>query len=315
MTADMDQRLLDSGCIDGKNVGVPLSTSILCMGYNPQVLESFGLELPDGTWTWPKFLENASAVSASLQKPGVLTSAGITKDTNIFRYWVRQHGEELFNEDGTALGFEDISLTEEFFSMWKDMMDADISPDPDEMAQIISLGQDKGPLVTEDAAYIFEWDNYAVKMSGVNDSLRITLPPLVDGYDHKGLWMKPGMFFSVAQTSKVKDACARFIDWFINSREANDIIMAERGTPVSSKIREYMVQTGRMSAQQIEMFEYVDKASAYCGETPKPDPIGITQVNELFNNAGNRVFYGTASAREAAEDFHTQANAILEKYN
>ena len=83
-----------------------------------------------------------------------------------------------------------------------------------------------------------EWNNYAAKVSGTNDKLKMVTPPMVAGSDAKGLWMKPGMFFSIAETSKVKKEAAEFIDWFVNSEEANDIMMAERGTPVSSEIRD-----------------------------------------------------------------------------
>ena len=38
-----------------------------------------------------------------------------------------------------------------------------------------------------------------------------------------GLWLKPGMFFSVSETSKVKEECAKFINWFVNSNEANSL--------------------------------------------------------------------------------------------
>lgn len=91
--------------------------------------------------------------------------------------------------------------------------------------------------------------------------------------------------------------------------------MAERGTPVSSKVRQYMVDSGKLNDQQIEMFEYVDKAAEVAGDTPAPDPTGIAEVNEAFAKAGNSVFYGQATPEEAAASFRAEANAILERNN
>lgn len=311
----IDEKILNTGKIDDKMSGMVISSSLITVGYNPDVLKEAGVEEPKSDWTWSDFVEASTKVTEKTGKPSAMTSSGVTSDTNILNYWVRQHGESLFNEDGTALGYDDESITADFFKMWKDMADEGVTPDPDEMAQIVSLGQEAGPVVTGDAAFNFDWNNYASRMSGINDNLKIATPPLSDDSDSKGLWIKPGMFFSVAETSKVKDECAEFINWFINSEEANDIIMAERGTPVSSKIRDYMVDSGKMNAQQVEMFEYVDKATELCGETPAPDPTGISEVNEAFNNAGNSVFYGQATPEEAAKTFHEEANAILERNN
>ena len=314
-TAGIDDKILNTGKINGKMAGMVCSSSIISTGYNPEVLQAAGVEAPASDWTWSDFVEIGRKISEKTGKESILTSTGVTSDTNLFNYWVRQHGKPLFNEAGTGLGFDDDKITADFFNMWKGMMDEDISPNPDEMSQIVSLGQEAGPVVTGDAAFTFDWNNYASRMSKVNDKLKIATPPLSDDSDSKGLWIKPGQFFSIAETSKVKDECAEFINWFINSKEANDIIMAERGTPVSAEIRDYMVESGKMDAQQIEMFEYVDKAAALSGETPAPDPAGISEVNEAFNKAGNSVFYGQMTPEEGAAAFRKDASAILERNN
>ncbi|MDU5109909.1 MAG: sugar ABC transporter substrate-binding protein [Clostridium sp.] len=314
-TKNIDDKILNTGKIDDKMAGIVLSSSLISVGYNPDVLAGAGVKEPTSDWTWNDFVEASVKVSNATGKPSAMASAGVASDTNIFNYWVRQHGKTLFNEKGTALGYEDDSIAADFFQMWKDMMDKNASPDPDEMAQIVSLGQEAGPIVTGDGAFNFDWNNYTSRMSKVNDKLKIATPPLANDSQDMGLWIKPGMFFSIAETSKVKDECAEFINWFINSEEANDIIMAERGTPVSSEIRNYMVDSGKMNQQQVEMFQYVDKATELCGNTPAPDPAGISEINKAFDMAANSVFYGQATAEDAAKTFREEANAILERNN
>lgn len=126
---------------------------------------------------------------------------------------------------------------------------------------------------------------------------------------------KPGMFFSVSETSKVKEECAKFINWFVNSNEANEILLGERGTPVSSDVRDNLIERDKLSEQQKEAFEYTDKVSAVVGETPAADPSGIAEVNEAFASAGNSVLYGQLTSKEAAKQFREKANAILERNN
>ena len=91
--------------------------------------------------------------------------------------------------------------------------------------------------------------------------------------------------------------------------------MAERGTPVSSEIRDYMVNSGKLSEQQQAMFKGVDEAAALCGATPDPDPVGMSEVNEAFKNAAYSAFYGQITPEEAAAKFRKDADAILSRNN
>ncbi len=310
--SNIDANLLKTGNVNGKQAALVLSTSLLNVGLNPDVLTEAGVEEPTSDWTWDDFVTMCETVQSKTGKYGV--SMDSVLDTNIFNYWVRQHGDKLFSDDNKALGYSDDKVFIDFVNMWNDLMAKDAMPDPDEYAQISTLGQEAGPVVTGDAASIFEWNNYASKVSSVNGAIKMVTPPQANG-GSKGLWMKPGMFFCIAETSTVKQEAAEFINWFVNSEEANEILNAERGTPVSSAIRQYLIDGGKMGEQQIAMFEGVDAAAELCGETPAPDPAGISEVNEAFKNAANSVYYGQASAEDAAATFREEANAILERNN
>lgn len=311
--SNIDGNLLQTGSMNGKMSALVLSTSLLNVGFNPDVLAEAGVEEPTGAWTWSDFVAMCETVYEKTGKYGV--SMDSVADTNIFNYWVRQQGGKLFSDDNKSLGYEDDKVFVDFVNMWNGLMDKEAMPDPDEYAQISTLGQEAGPVVTGEAASIFEWNNYASKVSTVNDKIKMVTPPLSDSSDAKGLWMKPGMFFAIAETSKVKQEAAEFINWFINSEEANDIMMAERGTPVSSAIRQHLIDSGSMGAQQVAMFEGIAGAAELCGETPAPDLAGISEVNEAFKKAANSVYYGQASVEDAAAVFREEANAILERNN
>ncbi len=312
-TSKIDESIMNTGSSDGKLVGVPLSTTALAVTYNPIVLESAGVEEPTDDWTWSDYIDMNKKVSEKTGQPSALAAtAGIFGDVNIFNYWVRSNGGSLFNEDGTGLGYDDDKIAADFFKMWKEMSDDNVAPDVDEQTQIASLGKEGLPIVKDEAATDIEWNAFPTTVSGVNGNLKLAVMP--DAKD-KGLWLKPGMFFSVAESSKVKDECAKFINWFINSEEANDIILGERGTPVSSDIREYLVDGGKLTTQQKDAFDYTDKIADMVGETPAPDPSGIAEVNEAFATAGNSVLYGQLSPEDAAAQFREKATEILKRNN
>ena len=312
-TSSIDENLMKSGEIGGKTVGLVYSSSLLAMGYNPLVLEEAGVAVPSMDWTWSDFIDLCKTVKDKTGKLGSAT--GPVDDTNLFNYWVRQHGVSLFSDDQKSLGYDDDQVCIDYLNMWSELMAAGAVPNPDEYASIKTLGQEAGPVVTGEGATITEWNNYANKVSSVNDKLKITSLPLSDDGQYKGLWNKPGMFLTISETSAHKKEAAEFINWFVNSEEANDIMMGERGTPASSAVREHMKSTGKLSPQQEEMFNYLDITADICGETPAPDPIGMSEINEAFKNAAYSAFYGQVSAEEAAKTFREEANAILVRNN
>jgi len=312
-TSSIDENLMKSGEIGGKTVGLVYSSSLLAMGYNPLVLEEAGVAVPSMDWTWSDFIDLCKTVKDKTGKLGSAT--GPVDDTNLFNYWVRQHGASLFSDDQKSLGYDDDQVCIDYLNMWSELMAAGAIPNPDEYAAIQTLGQEAGPVVTGEGATMIEWNNYANKVASVNDKLKITSLPLSDNTEYKGLWNKPGMFLTISETSAHKKEAAEFINWFVNSEEANDIMMGERGTPASSAVREHMKSTGKLSPQQEEMFNYLDITADICGETPAPDPIGMSEINEAFKNAAYSAFYGQVSAEEAAKTFREEANAILVRNN
>lgn len=197
--------------------------------------------------------------------------------------------------------------------MWADMAANDVTPDPDEQSQIATLGIESLPVVTGEAGTTLEWNTYPNKVVASNPNLKLALMPGAN--ENNAMWLKPGMFWSVSESSKVKEECAKFINWMINSEEANDIIMAERGVPISSEIRDYLKSKEDVDQTMIDMFDYVDKVTEIAGECPAADPGGIAEINKAFNDAGNSVMYGQATAEEAAASFREQANEILERNN
>ncbi len=312
--SNVEDAVLNTGKIDGKLAGIVAGTNALAVTYNPDVLAEAGVEAPADDWTWDDYVELNTKVSEKTGKESALTATiGPFGDMNFFNFWVRQHGETLFNEDGTGLAYTDDAILADYFSMWAGMIENNVAPDPDEQSQIASQGIEALPVVTGEAGTTLEWNTYANKVVASNDKLKLALMP--GSAENNAIWMKPGMFWSVAETSQVKEECAKFINWMTNSEEANDIIAAERGVPISSAIREYMVNSGNMTTAQTEMFEFIDKAGKIAGACPQADPSGIAEINEAFSNAGNSVAYGQATPEEAAKTFRDKATEILERNN
>lgn len=306
---DMDSDILRGGEIDGALRGIATGTSVLSMIYNPRVFEEAGLAYPENGWTWEDFADCCKQIKEKTGKYGVAMTPIL--DVNLFRYWVRQQGSELFSADQRSLGYEDDNVYIGYVSLFKELMDAGAAPTPEDWAAINARGEEHYPVVIGEGGLMQEWNNFSVKMSHVNDHLRLVATPLSEEGTGTGLWMKPGMFLSIAETSEVKRECAQLIDWLLNSEEANRILKGERGVPISKKIRESLLGDDTLSQKEREMFQFVDEMKCLCGEMPPPEPAGIEGINQAFSDTATAYFYDLISAGEAAGEFRERVQEIL----
>lgn len=308
-TEDMDGNILRCGEIRGRLTGIAAGTSVLSMVYNPRVFDEAGLSYPENGWNWEDFVNCCVQIKEKTGKFGVAMTPIL--DMNLFHYWVRQQGDRLFSKDGRSLGYEDEGVYIGYVTLFKELMDVGAAPTPEEWAAISARGAEHFPVVTGEGGLMQEWNNFPVKMGHVNENLKLVSTPLaVQGRD-LGLWMKPGMFWSVAETSQVKRECAQLIDWLLNSQEANRILKGERGVPISGKVRKGLLADETLSEAEREMFRFVEEMEDLCGETPPPEPAGIEGLNDAFSDTATAYFYDLISAGEAAKEFRRRAEEIL----
>lgn len=305
--SNIEDTLIKSGKVGNIQAGIPLSTSMLTISYNPSVVAEAGLENPDSDWTWAEFEEFCLQVKEKTGKYGYSTNY---TDVNLLNYWVRQQGERLFNEEGTGVGYSNDHIVADFISMHKRLTDAGAMPTPDEWVTIAANGEEARSVPMGTAATTYSSNTLGVQVAAVNDTIMLNTPPAVEGVN--ALWLKPGMFFCVAATASPEEqkAAAEFINWFINSEEAGSIVGTERGIPASELIRDYLLN-GNLNQKQKEMFAYYDIAAERAGECPPPDPEGISEVNKVFSDIMDQVMYGQLTPEAAAVNFKTKANEIL----
>ncbi|MCI0560096.1 MAG: hypothetical protein MN733_16525, partial [Nitrososphaera sp.] len=126
-------------------------------------------------------------------------------------------------------------------------------------------------------------------------------------------YLKPAMFFSIMAHSKHPKEAAMFIDFFTNSIEVNEILLAERGVPVSSKVREGLKP--KLGKAQLEMFDYLARVSQDVQPIRPPDPPGSSDLytNVYLPQVIDPVRYGQLESNQAAALLRQEANAILAK--
>lgn len=306
--SDADQSLVNSGKINGKLGAIVISETAPSIVYNPGVLAKAGVSEPTGSWTWDDLVNDCITLQQKTGGFGFGTTLPSDSVDMLFNYYLRQYSFSLYATDGKKLGYSDDKYFTQFVNLFKKMQDAKAEPTVDQYTQINTKGKEQSLVAQSQAGFMFEWANYPTIVASTNSSLKLTPMPN-DSKTVKAMYLKPGMFFSISNSSKYKKQCAEFINWFINDTDANKTINAERGVPVSSKIRSGMEPS--LSVQNKTMFQYIDEVSKNSSQVSAPDPSGSSEVRTNLNNEVDAVLYGKKTAEKAAADFRTEANTAL----
>lgn len=124
-------------------------------------------------------------------------------------------------------------------------------------------------------------------------------------------YLKPSQFFSISAHSKHPLEAAMFIDFFTNSLEANEILLAERGVPISSVIRQNLLLL--LSPAQFEMFVYLEQIEQDNSSIPPPEPAGHGDIigETYYTEFINPILLEEITPEEGVDKFREIAGRIL----
>jgi multiple sugar transport system substrate-binding protein len=121
------------------------------------------------------------------------------------------------------------------------------------------------------------------------------------------------MFFSITRNAALPEVAARFIDFTLNSLDANRILLAERGAPIAGRVRADLRHL--VSAPQKAVFDFLDRIQDDVAPLPPPDPVGNTDlINRVFvPQVVDPVMYGLVPAPVAMKLLRRQSSDFLNK--
>jgi multiple sugar transport system substrate-binding protein len=314
--ADVPPSYLDGGRVNGELVGVNIGANSMAIALDVDAFTAAGVDLPTADWTLADYEKTVMALHDKLKIWGDGASL-----------WDEQHWGALYLStdawryapDGAALGYTDDKVLADYFAMLSRLIKADAIPSRAvELSDhdALTKGIEVQPMVTKKAAMAYVWSNQiiAVWKAAGEDARNFVLFPLprVEG-GKSANYLKPGQFLSVTSQSKHPEEAAAFINWFTNSVECNEILMAERGVPISSKVRDALKP--KLGKSQLEMFNYIGRVSNDVQPVPPPDPPGHTDIvkNVWYPQVVDPVAYGKITPEEAVALLREQGTAILTK--
>jgi multiple sugar transport system substrate-binding protein len=308
--SNVAQSILDSGTVDGNVYGLSLGTNSQSFILDLDAFEKAGVELPAADWTWTDFENTALALHEKLD---IWAMAYGLEDVQMWKALYLGAGANAFAADGTALGYTDDQIITDYFNMIIRLEDAGAIGTPDETAEFTNGSPENSPIVTGREVIRYQWSNQIVAIfnaAGEDRNLKLWPLPRLEGGAPQN-YLKPSMFFSITADCATPELAADFLNNFTNSLEANDVLGAERGVPISSVVRDYLQP--KLDAVGQATFEFIAQIEADSSPVPPPDPKGFS---DILNNVYTPLFvqpvmYKQIPVEEGVAILRTEAEAIL----
>ena len=313
-TTNIPDAAIAGGIIEDQMYGINLGNNSQAIMIDVDAFEEAGVDLPPEDWTWDEFEATATALHDAL---GIWGFGGPIWDGGILRSYMLSHGQYLYAPDGSGLGFEDDALFTEYFDRILRMSESGATATFEELlAEFQDVAPEATPLAVDRAAMDYKWSNQVVAVwVGAGEDANIRLWPLPRANEDAlpSNYFKPSMFFSITNNCDQPEEAAKFISFFVNDNEANEILFAERGVPISTAVQEHLQPM--LEPAQLEMFEFLARIGDYNVPTPPPDPVGAptADTDVLDPLVIQPILFGQISPAEGAEILRTEATRVFEE--
>ncbi|MCX7032305.1 MAG: ABC transporter substrate-binding protein [Spirochaetes bacterium] len=312
--SDAAESSLAGGRVDGKLYGVSLGINSICMMLDADAFRKAGVALPADDWTWADFERISVSLSGRLGIPAV--SGNIVHD-HVWRSMYLGRGLWAYAQDGRSLGYpaaED-ALFAEHLKMARRLIAEGAMIPYSEIVALRSKGVEDDRIVRGKSVITFLWSNQVVAAwtaAGIETRhFELRTLPRIGAKAGSSNYMKPAQFFSVTRDAASPRAAAGLVDYFTNSIDANTLLMAERGVPIASKVREALKP--ELAAPQQRVFDYLDRIQKDVAPIPPPDPVGNTDlINNVFiPQVVDPVMFGVITPLEGMKILRREASRIL----
>jgi len=303
---------IDGGRVDGHLYAIDLGANSQTWVLDTDAFQKAGIPIPPNDWTWNDFEKITMELH---QKLGIWGMGPNLTDEQIWKSIYLGLGQWGYAKDGKSVGYSSDKPFVDFLNMALRLQKAGAIPSESNVITYLNKGPEQLPIVTGKSAMAYVWSNQIVALqtaAGANRHFVLHLLPRVAGGKSSN-YIKNGQFFSVTSQSKHPKAAAEFINFITNSVDANKILLAERGVPISTVVQDALMPL--LSPADAAQFSFVNLVAtgANSSPTPPPDPTGAANViqNVYQPQVIQPVMFGNITPEQGAALLRSKADAIL----
>ena len=309
-TRNIPESLVAMGNINGRQYGMATGVNAPAVYYDKELFDKAGIAYPTADRTWQ---DEVKLIKKLHEKLGILGAANLTSQADVggFTVWVRQHGGSLYNEEGTALGYDDDQIYVDFMKMTLDVLDSGAVWSAPERLENADSGVEQDPITRQEAAMAtIYWSNQLGALENASGKiLGMTTMPTAEDQVAEGRFLKPAMLLTISANTEHPEEAIKFLNFWLHDIEAGMILGTDRGVPTEGKVKAVLKANAGPTDQAV--FDYIDLAAANAGKALAAQPPAYQEVVQVYEDVYWKVIYKQITPEEGAKEFREKANSIL----
>ena len=306
---------------NGDVTGMSNGTNARCFAYNPAIFDEAGVPYPTDNWTWDDFAAAARKIHETTGNPAITTLEYNSLAFSTVTQW--KEGYNFYAMDGSDFAFNgDTEPLAYIFELLTTLQQEGVIADygiQNEIGQNIEADW----IAFGDAAMVMLSSNQFQALSNVAAESGITLElatiPRVHADGQSGMVVRSSQEMSMWKGSEDKDMAANFLNFFVNSIEANRILNCERGVSINSDVLAALKAdtelTNEVTAKVYTIIDLIgsmpDAANSSPAEPAANEEISDVLLKTYYQGMADGKF---ESAQAAADQFWAEAQEIWAKF-
>lgn len=306
---------------NGDVTGISNGANARCFAFNPAIFDECGVAYPTANWTWDDFAAAARTIHAKTGNPAITTLEYNSLAYSVVTQW--QEGYNFYTMDGSDFAFNgDTAPLAYILDLLTTLMNEGCIADYG-IQNEIGTNVEADWIAYGDAAMMMLSSNQFNALSKVaaeNDiTLKLCTIPRVHADGQSGMIVRSSQQMSIYSGSQKKEIAANFLNFFVNSIEANKILNCERGVSINSDVLAALKADPELSTPvTAEIYTMIDLIGSF-EDAANTSPAEPTANEEISNVLKGTYFQGMAqgkftSAQEAADQFWAEAQKIWARY-
>lgn len=307
-TSSISDSILSTTSVDGKLYGICAGINSISCIYNKTLLDENGITVKDHM-TLDDFAVLCKEV---YEKTGYKTY--FNYESQLMEYMVRANDVVLFGKD--RIGGNSAEEIADLFLLIERGVQEGWVIDYSLLGAVSSV--EEHPMVYGTTPEMSSWcafynSNQCVALqNAAPEGMELALTTAPSNNVEKSAYLREAMSLVVpAKTQgQNQDAAVKLLNWWINSEEANEIILGEPGVPANTEVASQV--TSLVDDTQAKIFTYItDVVTPVASVANPPAGNGMTEAENLLMELAQYVEYGQMTGIEAAEQFFAEGNEIM----
>lgn len=298
--SSIPENVLAMGEVKDGNYGIAAGVSGNCLFYNKTVTDELGITMTD-QMNLDEFIAVAKEIT---EKTGY--RANLVSSNGYIGEWSRAQGIPIVE---AKMPVDSADAYVSFFRLLADGIQDGWHITPE---NIDSTALETDPLVYGSSPETMAWctingtsNQLTAFQAAAPEGTEIGVTTIPTSDTKVSNYLKPAMYFSIGADTEDPDAAVELLNYLINSEEANEILLGERGVPASTKIADHILEL--VSETEQASFSFVtDVITPNCSPINPPDPTGMSELNDTFKKAVEKIGYGECTPEEAAQEYYNK---------